>query len=311
MIGLATQLGILLTAPAWAEVTSCPPGMVLVGGSGKVGMRGQPYGIVPTAHLKTVVAPEAECPAAVRKTEGATACWVQTDLVDPVVPPRKVDVSPFCIDAFPFPGVGSTYSADGLNVWTAKKMRDVLGGGHFGRRRFCTATEFQAAVAGLESNRRFVYGDAYVPGRCKGETIGADPHCRNPETGTHEYAAIHSHWVVADKAFVDFACGSTGCNAAGNRQLKPGMLIVMGGTSRFQTRQAPLTPHTWHDHGEATPDACGFQGWDDQPAICADPGPINDEAEAKWTQFTNLVKQSQKTEFALSKWTGEEVCPKD
>ncbi len=274
-------------------------------------MRGQPYGIVPTAHLKQVVAPEEGCSEAVRKTDGATACWVQTDLVDPVVPPRDVDVGPFCIDAYPFPGLGAEYSSDGLNVWTAEKMRELLSTGSFGRRRFCTATEFQAAVAGLQSNRRFIYGDAYLRGRCEGEFIGSDPECGNPETGTHEYAAIHSHWVVADRQFVDFACKSSGCNAAGNRKLQAGTLIVMGGTSRFQTRQAPLTPHTWHDHGEATRDACGFQGWDDQPAICADPGVVEPQADSNWRTFTDLVKRSKKTETALSEWMGEEVCPKN
>ena len=282
--------------------------MVVVGGSGTVGMRGQPYGIVATAHLETVVAPEAGCPSAIQNTKGATVCWVQTDLVDPVVATRAVSVAPFCIEAFPFPGANAPYSEDGLNAWTAKKLEETLAKGEFGRRRLCTATEFQAAVAGLSANHRFIYGDSYIAGRCKGDVIGADPNCRNPETGTHEYGAVHSHWVVADREFVDFVCGTTGCNAAGNRRLSPGTLIVMGGTSRFQTRQAPLTPHTWHDHGEATPDACGFQGWDDQPAICADPGAIDGDAEAKWEQFTTMVKQSRKMETALSTWVGSDIC---
>ena len=138
--------------------------------------------------------------------------------------------------------------------------------------------------------------------------IGDDPQCGNPETGTFEYGAIHSHWVVADKSFVDFACESTGCNAAGNRRLRPGMLIVMGGTSRFQTRQAPLTPHTWHDHGDATPEACGFQGWDDQPVICSDPGPPDAAGEANWDRFIRTVKEKKRTDHALSKWLGKPVC---
>ena len=284
---------------------------MLVAGEGRVGLQGQPYGIVPTAHLEKVVAPEDGCEAAVRKTPGATACWVQTDLVDPTLPVRPVEVAPFCIDAFPFPGKGAKYSTDGLNAWTAHVLRDVLVQGDFEGRRFCTATEFQAAVAGLRGNRKFIYGDKYVPGRCASASIGGDPQCGNSETGTYEYAAIHSHWVVADQGFVDFACASTGCNAAGNRRLSAGMLIVMGGTSRFQTRQAPLTPHTWHDHGEATPDACGFQGWDDQPAVCADPSNSTDTGKNNWVRFVESVRQDGKMGETLTAWTGATVCPKN
>ena len=50
-------------------------------------------------------------------------------------------------------------------------------------------------------------------------------------------------------------------------------LVVLGGTGRRQTRQAPLTPHTWHDHGRPAPTGCDAMGHDDQPAICATPSP--------------------------------------
>jgi len=283
--------------------------MVLISGEATVGMRGQPYGVVETAHLDKVDAPEKGCEEAVRNTPGATACWVQTDLVDPVLAPRSVKLASFCIEQFPFPGAGSAYSEDGLNVWTASQLNEMLKSGQFGRRRLCTASEFQVAVAGPKTNQRFVYGDEFTEGRCDGDTIGFDRRCRNSETGVHEYAAVHSHWTIADKAFVDSACRQEACLAAGNRPLRVGMYVVMGGTKRAQTRQAPHTPHTWHDHGDPTQDACGFVGWDDQPAICADPGMVDVGPESAWTNFVAKVRSTRSMTTALQAVTGKSICP--
>jgi hypothetical protein len=288
---------------------TCPDGMVLVTGPGRVGMRGQPYGVVETAHLKHVEAPEKRCTEAISSTPGATACWVQTDLVDPVLSPRRVEFEPFCIDRYPFPGKGSKYTTDGLNVWTAHRLNEVLGAGRFGARRLCSASEFQVAVAGPQANLRFVYGDEFVEGRCQGDLIGTDSACRNSETTVHEYGAVHSHWTVADKAFVTSACGQGACQAAGNRPLREGMYIVMGGTGRLQTRQAPYTPHTWHDHGDPTADACGFEGWDDQPVICADPGPLDASKEAAWLEFVQSVRAQGTMRKALQVALVEKICP--
>jgi hypothetical protein len=54
---------------------------------------------------------------------------------------------------------------------------------------------------------------------------------------------------------------------------RPLGVAVLGGTGRLQTRQLPLSPHTWHDHGAPTPAGCDAMGHDDQPALCADPDP--------------------------------------
>ena len=283
--------------------------MVLVQGSGTVGMRGQPYGVVETAHLKTVDAPEKDCPAAIKATPGATACWVQTDQVDPVIGPREVSVAPFCIERFPFPGKGHPYAKDGLNVWTAQRFDMLLRTGRYGGRRFCTSSEFQLAVAGPRSNQRFIYGDSFLEGRCKGDKVGDRVGCTNQETGVVDYGAVHSHWTIADRDFVEYACGVGRCNAAGNRQLTEGMYVVMGGTGRVQTRQAPFTPHTWHDHGDATVDACGFQGWDDQPVVCADPGTNSAAEEEAWETFrSNVIEQGSLTK-ALGVALGAPICP--
>jgi hypothetical protein len=287
----------------------CPDGMVLVHGAGVLGMKGQPYGFVPTAHLAKVEAPERGCAAAIAATEGASACWVQTDLIDPVIPVHEVTVEPFCIDAAPIPGPGHPYPKDGMSVWDASQLDLMLQSGRFGKRRLCTTTEFQAAVAGLNGNRRFVFGDEYREGICDGDLIGASAACSNPETGVSEYGAVHSHWTIADSAFVASACESPPCTGAGNRAVSAGMYIVAGGTGRFQTRQAPLTPHTWHDHGDATPDACGFNGWDDQAVICASPGKPSAAERAAWTAFIGTVRRTKSMRAAISEGLGKAVCP--
>jgi len=307
-VGLPLSWILALTSASAAEVT-CPKGMVAVAGAGVVGMRGQPYGIVATAHLEKVDAPERDCPAAVARTPGATACWVQTDLVDPVIPLHEVEVQPFCIEAYPIPGKGYPYPADGLSVWDVHQLDLVLASGIFGSRRLCTTTEFEVAVAGLQANQRFVFGDRYVPGVCSGETIGSDKRCMNAETGVWEYGAVHSHWTRADKTFIQSACPSPPCRGAGNRPLTEGMYIVAGGTDRAQTRQAPHTPHTWHDHGEPTQDSCGFHGWDDQPVICADPGAEDPKAAAAWATFVADVRVSGPPRRAIPPAAGLHTCP--
>jgi hypothetical protein len=195
-----------------------------------------------------------------------------------------------------------------MSVWDAEKLNELLRTGRFGQRRMCTTSEFQAAVAGLKHNQRFVFGDRYVAGVCEGGPIGQKSGCRNLATGVSEYGAVHSHWTVADPQFVANACPEPPCLAAGNRALQVGMYIVAGGTSRAQTRQAPMTPHTWHDHGEATPDACGFNGWDDQPVICADPGPQTAAQSNAWNEFIQTVRTTKSTRQALSIALGEQIC---
>ena len=306
-------------APVSERGRDCPPGMVRVAGTGRVGMRGNPYGVVQTAHMQRVDAPERLCGDAVASTEGASACWVQTDLVDPLLRPRDVALTDFCIERFPFPGPGAQYPADGMTAGTVAVLDEMLKTGRFGPRRLCLASEYQLAVAGPKGNARFVYGDVAVPQRCKaGALIGSDASCVNSETGVAEYGAIHSHWVRADAAFVASACDAPPCNGAGNRPLQVGSFVVMGGTDRVQTRQAPLTPHTWHDHGEPADVGCGDEGWDDQVVICADLTPAYSEtkwggslasAEAAWAEVVDTVRKHSRVTAGLAQGLGRSVCP--
>ena len=256
--------------------------MVLVQGRGVLGMQGQPYGIVPHGPRPPEQRPEEGCPAAISASPGAVTCWVQTDEVDPVLPPRPVELAPFCVDAWPFPGPGVPYSQDGLGPAGVGALQRLLAGADHGGRRLCGFSEWQAAVAGLQGNRRFLYGDDAPGARCGSDSlevapIGADPACRSPETGLYDYGAVLSHWVLADPAFLAFACTEAGggCKGAGGRTLRAGDPLVAGGTRRVMTRQAPLTPHTWHDHGPASSGGACTDPlmWDDQPMICADPDP--------------------------------------
>lgn len=317
--GHAVDDAVQRSVDALAADARCPPGMVEVAGSGTIGIEPERFAVVQTAHLDAVQSPEDRCPAALAASPEALACWVQTDLVDPVLQPRPVTVDPVCVDAWPFPGPGLRYTTDGMTAWDAKVLQDVLARGDLGGRRLCTATELQAAVAGLDANLPFVYGSQLRPGLCPSDTdgiIGSSPDCRNPQTGLGEYGAVHSHWVVADEDFVAHACDAPPCKAAGNRPLKAGMFIVLGGTARAQTRQAPHTPHTWHDHGRPTPTGCDAMGHDDQVAICAEPsegwgrhdaGLVREEAQ--WQALVEVVRRSGRADAFLDAATGGPSCP--
>lgn len=265
----------------------------------------------------SVEVPESLCDEALLAHGDARACWVQTDEVDPVVGPREVSLEPFCIDAMPFPGRGHLYTSDGMTAWDAQLLSELMESGRFGSRRMCSFTEFQAAVAGLEANRAFIYGPKHLSQRCQsGKAIGTDSVCKNSETGVHEYGAIQSHWVRADADFVAHACDTPPCTGAGGLLLEAGDLIVAGGTDRLQTRQAPLTPHTWHDHGEPNPEGCDDMGHDDQPVICADPDPgYSGElpgrlqaGELAWEEFRWKAANSGTVGAALEHSWGAPAC---
>jgi hypothetical protein len=326
---------------------ACPPGMVMVGGSGTIGLDLSTYAVVPHGLVQTeqictssedcqegyicdsdpesvdapklckAEVPESLCEAALAAHPEASACWVQTNEVDPVVRMHEVTLAPYCIESMPFPGEGSVYTEDGMTAWDAQVLSDLLDSGRYGTRRMCSFTEFEAAVAGLDANRAFIYGNTRRPSRCgAGQAIGADSDCKNSETGVHEYGAIQSHWVRADADFMSAACDDIPCKGAGNLDLEEGHLVVAGGTNRLQTRQAPLTPHTWHDHGHPNPEGCDDMGHDDQPVICADPDPGYagelpgrlQRVELDWERFRWRAATSKSLGASLEEATGAPVC---
>ena len=321
----------------------CPQGMRYIeGGTYTTGMKlPLPYGVVDTTQMEIVEAPELECPEAIAATDGATACWVQTDLHDPVVTEHEVTVDGYCISTAPFPGAGPN-PADGMTTWDAQMFEQLLTLGGFTGRRLCTFTEYELAVAGPTTNRRFIYGDEPNREACardESTDIGSMPACQNSETGVMDYGAVISQWVLNDDQLVAWACGEgRDCRASGNARLDERFedgsfatrYLVAGGTHRVQTRQAPFTPHTFHDHGQAVDSGgCDSWGWDDGPAVCATPNSAlvscadnsDDPAcqalqdqEAAWQELRQWCVGKRMTEClnrGLTALRGEEVdiCP--
>ena len=323
----------------------CPPGYQHVAaGTYTTGMVGPfPYGIVDTTKMAVVDAPEKECPEAIAGTPDAVACWVQTDLHDPVVTAHEVTVGGYCIERRPFPGAGP-YPPDGMTTYDAQQLERLLETGAFGPRRLCGYTEYELAVAGPTVNHRFVYGDDPDEALCAGDEelgIAARESCRNPESGLYDYGAVISQWVRLDEELVTWACsedrsaevaeqGVHPCRASGGARLDERhadgsfkvRYLVAGGTRRVQTRQAPYTPHTYHDHGQVTgADGCDAWGWDDGPAVCADEDPRWATAEgegwqAAWDELIEACVGSRMTaclDAGFEQVTGEasDVCPGD
>jgi hypothetical protein len=255
------------------------------GGTYETGMPDPlPYAVVDTTGMAVVEAPESLCDAALAEHPGSSACWVQTDFHDPVVTLHEVSIRDYCIEEAPFPGRGVPNPPDGLTSWDASLLDEILSSGLYGPRRMCAFTEYELAVAGPRSNLRFVYGNEARPQLCprSEETpIGSHPECRNPETGLYDYGAVIGQWVLTDDALVHEACVLTEhCRVSGGARLDEKnpdgtykiRYLVAGGTHRIQTRQAPFTPHTWHDHGQVSgPEGCDDWGWDDGAVICASP----------------------------------------
>ena len=328
----------------WSETAAaCPPGMAFIpGGDYVTGMVPPlPYGVVDTTAMEVVEAPEKQCPVAIEDTEGADACWVQTDLHDPVVTLHDVTVEAYCMAKSPFPGKGPN-PPDGMTTWDASQFDRLLATGHFGPRRLCSYTEYELAVAGPTKNLRFIYGNSAEPELCaKDEStpIGSIESCTNPETGLQDYGAVISQWVRLDEALVAWACAEgRACRASGSARLDAReadgtfslTYVVAGGTHRVQTRQAPYTPHTFHDHGQVIDNGgCDSWGWDDGPAVCATPNVNSSECsktpdtpecrefalqEARWSALVAYCTGRTMTEClnrGLSAATGTpvDVCP--
>jgi hypothetical protein len=300
-----------------------------------------PYAVVDTTKMAVVDAPENQCPDAIESNPGTTVCWIQTDLHDPVVTLHDVTVSGYCMEPRPFPGDGP-YPPDGMTTYDASRFDELLSTGAFGPRRMCGYTEYEIAVAGPTTNHRYVYGNDPAPERCaarEDESIGSHPTCGSEASGMYEYGAVISQWVLNDDQLTGWACGRPqGCPASGGAQLDERhadggyktRYIVAGGTRRMQTRQAPYTPHTYHDHGQVSgAGGCDIWGWDDGPAVCATPddryqrcpddpeGPGCRELQAQefaWSGLVDFCRGKYMTEClsrGLSAVLGKptDVCP--
>ncbi len=327
---------------SWPE-SACPPGTTWIpAGTYQTGMRPpMPYGVVDTTQMERVENPQQHCEKAIATTPGASACWVQTDLADPIVTLHEATVEGYCMSLRPFPDSGP-YPRDGLTTWDAQQFDRLLASGAYGSRRMCTYTEYEIAVSGPKSNLRFLYGNEADPSKCADSAevlIGSRPECQNPETKLLDHGAVISQWVHLDEQIVAWACGEgQPCKASGGARLDArnadGSLsmryVVAGGTHRTQTRQAPYTPHTFHDHGQPSgSEGCDTWGWDDGATVCANPDPRylacaeNPQLsqceelrkwESSWSELLNFCQGRRMTDclnHGLSQVTGSpvDVCP--
>jgi len=196
-----------------------------------------------------------------------------------------VDVAPFCIDPFPFPGRGGDpWPQDGLEAGRVEAWAALLE--HHGR-RFCHAEELLWAAGWGPANRRFLTG-RYRGALCEPELSwgdmapqGTHERCRNT-FGLRDHNVV-STWVVASAAIDD---------ARVPVRRRP--YSVLGGTNRPDSFYAPdnFGLHH-HDPGD-------IPFFDDQLRVCADPGGGAEEAD--WAIFVEAAAQQGTFEGALRWW---------
>lgn len=196
-----------------------------------------------------------------------------------------VQVGPFCVDAFPFPGrAGDPWPQDGLEGGRVEAWAGLLA--HFGR-RFCGAEELLWATAAGPANQRFATG-RYRGALCEPEfswgdmaPLGTHERCRSP-FGLRDHNVV-STWVVASEAIDD-----------ARLPVRRRPYSVLGGTNREDTFYANdnFGVHN-HDPGDI---AFG----DDQLRVCADPGVGADDAG--WALFVEAAAHQGTFEGALRWW---------
>ncbi len=173
------------------------------------------------------------------------------------VPLLWVDVEPFCVSAYPFPGQeGDHYPQDGLAFpdladWDAL-LKD------YGR-RLCHAEELLWASAQGAANLPHALGPERVR-LCEQSPVwegtrplGSYPRCASA-WGLRDLD-VYSSWALASER-IDAAIGD----------LKRHPYVVVGGTNRGDTYYAPSN-YGYHSHGMK--DGAYY---DDQLRVCSDPG---------------------------------------
>lgn len=233
------------------------------------------------------VVPPGPCPAGMVQLGGGRAVLgdIRETYGEDQVVAVAVDVAPYCVDAYPFPGrAGDPWPQDGLEGGRVEAWVALLA--HFDR-RFCTAEELLWAAGYGPANRRFLTG-RYRGALCEPEfswgdmkPLGAYPKCRNP-FGLHDHNVV-STWVSASRAVDD---------ARDPVRRRP--YSVLGGTNREDTFYANdnFGLHN-HDPGD-------IPFGDDQLRVCADPGAGADDAG--WALFVEAAAHQGTFEGALQWW---------
>ncbi len=173
------------------------------------------------------------------------------------IPLMEVQVDPYCIDAFPFPGQrGDHYSVDGLAFRDVSAWEALLE--DYGR-RLCTPEELLWASTSGSSNLPYAAGwqrsmlcEPFWDWE-RMSPLGSYPACVSP-WGLYEFN-VFSSWASASPA-IDVARGEP----------HPKPYDVVGGTNRDDTYY-DSTNFGIHSHGMED-----FPYFDDQLRVCADPG---------------------------------------
>jgi len=183
---------------------------------------------------------------------------------DYVLRRSEVQLEPFCMARFPFPGrEGAQWPRDGLDLSVMAELERQLA--TVGRRS-CTVMELMLASAGPENFRYPYHREQHISGRCDPDDrnpgpLGAFPDCVSP-LGFSDFLTRAS-WARLDE-ISRAAMTAQGANHQAGFEAR---YVVAGGMERQDTIQAP-TNFGFHIHQPSEP---AFE--DDGIRLCADPGP--------------------------------------
>ncbi|MBJ95933.1 MAG: hypothetical protein CMP23_15835 [Rickettsiales bacterium] len=223
------------------------------------------------------------CPPGMLYVDGGSFLLGEWDLEaygpwspDFVVQRAVVELTPFCMDRFPFPGQrGAAWPRDGLDLALIAELERQLA--PLGR-RICTVGELLLAAAG-PSNQRYPSAAKLRPaGHCDARDedpapLGSYPRCVSP-LGFHDFL-VRASWARLDEQ------GRALLTAQGAHH-QPGFAVdylVVGGMMREDSIQAP-TNFGVHIH---QPEEPAFV--DDGLRLCADPGTQNSEQQLRYEEW--------------------------
>ena len=197
------------------------------------------------------------------------------------VHPVEVRLSPFCVDALPFPGLkGEFWLEDGLRAGDIALFERILWA--YGR-RLCTVEELVWATAMGPANRPYLTG--FEPPRyCEPNASWGDMKAMGAHTG------CVNGWGVRDANVASFWVRSTLAVEDARGASRHREYVISGGTNREDTFYAP-TNFGLHSH-----DPGDIAYFDDQVRVCADPG---GGLEAEWQVFQQAAALQGSFEGAL------------
>jgi hypothetical protein len=195
---------------------------------------------------------------------------------DYVLRKGRVELAPFCMARFPFPGrEGATWPRDGLDLHILPELERQLA--PLGRRS-CSVLELTLAAAGPENFRYPQAKEERPVGSCdpkdeEPSPLGSFPECVST-LGFHDFLARAS-WARVD----ELSRAALTAQGAHHQEGFAADYLVAGGMERQDTIQAP-TNFGIHFHQRTEP---AFL--DDGIRLCADPGPQDVEMQRSYERW--------------------------